>query len=172
MTVIQILKDFFNFLYLLVLVMFAFAFGLTKLFVDANDTSGPIASSASDAYISLDKSMVTLLWALFGQFDLGPLGREPGDDGTNTSTYLMAAWLFVAYLMLAGILLMNLMIAVLSGTYERHFQMKDMIYRYNFCELMLTYQQHNVTEYIVPLNILSILRRAFRSLSRSFRDKK
>eukprot|EP00039_Didymoeca_costata_P012591 m.182200 g.182200 ORF g.182200 m.182200 type:complete len:776 (-) comp15523_c0_seq17:189-2516(-) len=138
-----IMKDLAKFLVFLAMFMVAFSLALTKVYENSTDPSGPLGS--------VWRTLETLGWALFGLVELDML--EPSTGEFRDSTEAMGKVLFAIYMITVFILLINLLIAMLSSTYNRISSNADIEWKYARAMLIRSYQEAPIVP--PPLNLIS-----------------
>lgn len=138
-----IMKDLALFLVILAMFMIAFSLALTKVYENSVDPSGPLGS--------LSKTIETLIWALFGLAELDMLEPDRGDF--QESAEALGKTLFALYMVVVFILLINLLIAMLSSTYNRISSNADLEWKYARAMLIRSYQEAPIVP--APLNLIS-----------------
>lgn len=133
----QLLQDLFRFLVLLLVIVFAFAAGLTKIYEATPDTADN--HDALIAFGSLERSLRTTFWALFGLVDFEKLAVT---GYRATSIQVLGEVVFGVYLVLVVILLLNLLIALLNRSYELIAGNSDLVWKFARARLIREFDMY------------------------------
>ncbi|XP_078372242.1 uncharacterized protein LOC144655919 isoform X2 [Oculina patagonica] len=145
----------------------AFSLAATKVYMSEqsyvmkNESGKDLACSTSGIYCwwSLLKH---LLWSLLGQVDLDPL------DSVDSPSVILAYFLYAVFLIMAVILLINMMIALLSNTYQQVADHSLMEWSYKKAITIQVYSAYDPIP--VPLNLISYCFMAFCYLGKCTRS--
>lgn len=125
---------------------------LSKLGYGANDTSGetylaPYCDQVG-ALECLYKTSGHLIWSVFGLTDLDKLN-------TNDSlAFLVTRGLYLVFLILTVIMLINMLVALLSKTYDNITNNAEV--EWKFSRAVVESQYRNLHSIVVPFNLLSV----------------
>ncbi|ROT61061.1 putative transient receptor potential channel [Penaeus vannamei] len=110
-----------KFLFIFFLVLTSFACGLNQLYwyydppsSSCDITTGEGSCSGSDAFNTIDKSYTSLLWSLFGVIPLKELSARQDQLFTD----IMGHSLLGAYLITAITVMVNMLIAMMSRSFQ------------------------------------------------------
>ena len=137
-----------------VVIVFVVGFGLAFL---------TVFGSMLANYSSLFRSSITLIRTMFGDFDLVELSSFSGWSGAYGPI------LFVSFLLVIAFLMLNLLIAILSATFNEIRNLADEEVSFNLALLALTYSRKSS---IVPFNLPFYVIYAFRSAKRRIQDSR
>ncbi|XP_002733765.1 transient-receptor-potential-like protein [Saccoglossus kowalevskii] len=137
------LIDIAKFLFIFFLVLLSFACGLNQLYwyygssspVHSQDADCP-SNSNPDAFLSLDRSMQTLFWALFGL--VGTDVIKLPTQGHNYTEFV-GEILFACYHVVAIIVLLNMLIAMMSKSYQEIEDHADREWKFARTKLWMSY---------------------------------
>lgn len=125
------LIDIAKFLFIFFLVLTSFACGLNQLYWYYNPSNNP----GNRAFATLGASYGTLFWSLFGLTQLRDIKIEDGPKFTE----LMGELLFMAYHAMAIIVLINMLIAMMSNSYQEIENHADMEWKFARSKLWMGY---------------------------------
>ncbi|KAK3599507.1 hypothetical protein CHS0354_006636 [Potamilus streckersoni] len=125
------LIDIAKFLFIFFLVLTSFACGLNQLYWYYN----PSKQGNPSAFFTLTSSYRTLYWSLFSLTQVKDIKLEGGQDFTETIGEL----LFMAYHGLAIIVLTNMLIAMMSNSFQEIENHADMEWKYARSKLWMGY---------------------------------
>ncbi|XP_070548220.1 short transient receptor potential channel 4-like [Ptychodera flava] len=152
----KIAVDIFKFFFLFSWVWIAFSLGMTQVYWSFN-TQDVLdcyeASNSTDCddqpFASFGSSMITLLWSLFDLMDLTNLDTQ----ADHKSTEGFGAFIYAMYMIIAFTVLLNLLIAVMSNTYNRIEENSDIEWKFYRAEMWMSYFDEGAT-LPVPFNII------------------
>ncbi|XP_070579230.1 uncharacterized protein [Ptychodera flava] len=162
-SVVKIVVDILRFLFIFGVIWLAFALGMTQIYLQ-DVTEGDIHED-DQTYSSLAKSLVLLYWSLYGLTELDTL------DTKNDITEKFGIVVFAAYHIIALIILMNLLIALMSTTYERIVENADTEWKFARSEMWMSHLVRGAT-LPPPFNIVPSPKSVFRIFQCSEDDKK
>ncbi|OQV12783.1 Ankyrin-3 [Hypsibius exemplaris] len=151
----DVIKDLLRFLVILILFMVGFTFCLSALYEDViKPPDGFEHENGSILDMALDplESFKTLYFALFGLVDAGDL--LPSKYGPAFA-YTLITLLYAIYLMVTMVVLINLLIAMLSDTYQRIQARSDLEWKYGRAKLVMNMDTAAITP--PPLNTVTII---------------
>lgn len=125
------LIDIAKFLFIFFLVLTSFACGLNQLYWYYNPSNNP----GNRAFATLGASYGTLFWSLFSLTQLRDIKIEDGPKFTE----LMGELLFMAYHAMAIIVLINMLIAMMSNSYQEIENHADMEWKFARSKLWMGY---------------------------------
>eukprot|EP00045_Choanoeca_perplexa_P009987 m.99587 g.99587 ORF g.99587 m.99587 type:complete len:744 (+) comp15102_c0_seq4:62-2293(+) len=144
----QILQDLMVFLCILLVFVVAFSAGLTKLYESVEDI--PENEEVLAAFGNFGACLRTSFWALFGLIELGTLTVEGRFAQRIQAT---GEIVFGIYMVLVFILLVNLLIAMISNTYQRIADNSDTIWKFARARLIREFQRYPSVP--APLNLVT-----------------
>ncbi|WAQ97758.1 TRPL-like protein, partial [Mya arenaria] len=125
------LVDIAKFLLIFFLVITSFACGLNQLFWYYT----PTADGYSLSFYSLENSYRTLYWSLFSMTQL----KDIKIPGSQAFTALIGEMLFMAYQTMAVIVLINMLIAMMSNSFQEIENHADMEWKFTRSKLWMGY---------------------------------
>ncbi|XP_070556011.1 short transient receptor potential channel 4-like [Ptychodera flava] len=168
--------DIAKFLVIFALILVAFSVGMNQLYylysyeVDYLCQQGNVDAEVcvEQPYKSLLSSLAALFWTVFGMSDIRSLDMTLSD---RWFTEVIANVLFALYQVLAVIVLLNILIAMMSNTYQRVADDEDM--QWKFCRSLLWLSYYEETASLAPpfnlLPTVASIKRAAKRLCRSKR---
>ncbi|XP_063681304.1 transient receptor potential-gamma protein-like isoform X3 [Bolinopsis microptera] len=99
---------------------------------------------------SLPNTIATLLWALFGFIDFIEKMRD--DEDKKMGVYVIFYIIFTAYLLMSAVLLLNMLIAMLTTTFERIQHQSDV--EWKFARALMFRGYMGGQSYPAPFNLL------------------
>ncbi|VDI33840.1 transient receptor potential cation channel subfamily C member 4 [Mytilus galloprovincialis] len=126
------LIDIVKFLFIFFLVLTSFACGLNQLYYYYSGSRTP---TTADSFYSLGESYVTLYWSLFGLVTLKDIKIPNGQSFTS----MIGMILFMAYHFMAIIMLINMLIAMMSNSYQNIENHADMEWKFARSKLWMSY---------------------------------
>eukprot|EP01123_Difflugia_compressa_P011625 TRINITY_DN4716_c0_g1_i2.p1 TRINITY_DN4716_c0_g1~~TRINITY_DN4716_c0_g1_i2.p1 ORF type:complete len:702 (+),score=84.75 TRINITY_DN4716_c0_g1_i2:233-2107(+) len=142
--IINMLSDIFNYLFLVAVILLAFAQVFVVLF---KDTTGQ--------FNGLRNSFPMLIQGTFGRFSFFTT------EGGNTFAYWLGNALLVVYLIISLILLVNLLIAMMTNTYRNVSDAAMEDWGFQFASLVIQYER---TYWPPPFNLLLLVFRFVKKL--------
>ena len=133
------ITDMFMFFCILSVFLFGFSLGLTKIYYRVHNES---------ELGNINNTILILFFALFGEFDLDKFQVE-----TYPQIETFGIMIFIIYLIIAVIILINLFIAILSNTYSLIQADSDTEWKYSRALLIMTYSLYSPIP--PPFNIIS-----------------
>ncbi|XP_070556557.1 short transient receptor potential channel 1-like [Ptychodera flava] len=145
-----------KFLVIFTVLLFAFSVGMHQLFYLYARVQCEDNENCSDhLYTSMPRSVVTLFWTLFGMTHISTL--QVGDSWTDRwFTEAVANVLFAIYHVLAVIVLLNVLIAMMSHTYQLIESDADMEWKYSRSLLWLSFFEDSAA-LAPPFNLLQVM---------------
>ncbi|XP_060073297.1 transient-receptor-potential-like protein [Ylistrum balloti] len=165
------LIDIAKFLFIFFLVLTSFACGLNQLYWYYN---GSRSEGDPDSFYTLGESYITLYWSLFGLTALKDIKIPQGQYFTE----LMGMLLFMAYHGMASIVLINMLIAMMSNSYQNIENHADMEWKFCRSKLWMGYFDEGSTLpapfnlIISPKSIYYCLRSCNAFLCKCFRSRR
>ncbi|EGD79507.1 hypothetical protein PTSG_10078 [Salpingoeca rosetta] len=144
----QIISDLVVFLAILLVFMLAFAVALTKVFEHLEDI--PANEMPLAAFGSFEASLRTTFWGIFALIELGTFTTIEGVRGTEVR--VIGEVLFGAYMVVVFILLINLLIAIITNTYQRIVDNSDVVWCFARARLIREFQSYPAVP--APLNLI------------------
>ncbi|XP_070548263.1 short transient receptor potential channel 4-like [Ptychodera flava] len=135
----KMVYDILRFLFIFALVWLAFSLGMTQIYWSYSAGEQLVCiqqgkDNCSDkAFGSIQQSMATLFWSLFGLSELSNLKV----DGDHKSTEEFGMVLYAFYYVIAVVVLLNLIIAVMSNTYTRIEENADTEWKFSRTEMWI-----------------------------------
>ncbi|XP_078359526.1 short transient receptor potential channel 5-like [Oculina patagonica] len=137
----------------------AFSLAITKIYtaemsylIPANNHSGEGTKSNSycehGAFKCLFKSSMHLIWSVFGLTDLDKM------HSSTSSASHAALFLYLTFLILSVIMLVNMLVALLSNTYDNVKTNSEV--EWKFSRAVVENQYRNLHSIVVPFNLLSV----------------
>ncbi|XP_070555677.1 short transient receptor potential channel 7-like [Ptychodera flava] len=165
--------DIMKFMTIFILILVAFAVGLTELYhLYADDMFKECVSHTANhrhcrlPYNNFQSSLMTLFWTLFGMTDLRSLDVVVADHWV---TEFIGYCLFAVYHVIAIVALLNILIAMMSNTYNKIEGDADIQWKYSRTNLWMSYYEES-SALAPPFNLLPQLS-WFKSCSRKDREK-
>ncbi|XP_033743290.1 transient-receptor-potential-like protein [Pecten maximus] len=165
------LIDIAKFLFIFFLVLTSFACGLNQLYWYYN---GSRSEGDPDSFYTLGESYITLYWSLFGLTALKDIKIPQGQYFTE----LMGMLLFMAYHGMASIVLINMLIAMMSNSYQNIENHADMEWKFCRSKLWMGYFDEGSTLpapfnlIVSPKSIYYCLRSCHTFLCQCFRSRR
>ncbi|XP_069130241.1 transient-receptor-potential-like protein isoform X2 [Argopecten irradians] len=165
------LIDIAKFLFIFFLVLTSFACGLNQLYWYYN---GSRSEGDPDSFYTLGESYITLYWSLFGLTALKDIKIPHGQYFTE----LMGMLLFMAYHGMASIVLINMLIAMMSNSYQNIENHADMEWKFCRSKLWMGYFDEGSTLpapfnlIVSPKSIYYFLRSCHTFLCKCFRSRR
>ncbi|ESO99447.1 hypothetical protein LOTGIDRAFT_158532 [Lottia gigantea] len=133
------LMDLFKLMGMFVLVMISFTCGLAALYAPNK--------CMNDSFSSFGASLFTLFWSLIGMGETsaptltkqGPLASLTNNDGRNYGVETVGFFLYSFYVFISMVVLINLLIAVMSNTFQEIQDEKDTEWKFARTELWLSF---------------------------------
>ncbi|XP_077991558.1 short transient receptor potential channel 5-like [Glandiceps talaboti] len=151
--------DILKFFIIFFLLVFAFAVGMHQLYflyayevqyICQQDENRENCADVQPAYGSLHKALITLFWTLFGMSDIRSLDMALSD---RWFTEIIANVLFALYHVLTVVVLLNILIAMMSNTYQHVEDDADMQWKYARSLLWLSYYDES-SALAPPFNLI------------------
>ena len=143
-TLIRMVVNVAQFLAIFLLILIAFALGLSEVFwyfgtaegvKEMCSSSDSIEQCEKDyAFGGIEKNLISLFWSLFGVVEQGNF-ISPG--GIHTLTEDVGLTLFATYNVLAIIVLINMLIAMMSKTYEETSDNEEIVWKFQQTRLWI-----------------------------------
>eukprot|EP00043_Microstomoeca_roanoka_P019864 m.231087 g.231087 ORF g.231087 m.231087 type:complete len:773 (+) comp17063_c5_seq1:303-2621(+) len=143
----EILSDLFVFVAILLVFMIAFAVALTKVYEHLEDV--PANELIISNFGDFESALRTMFWAIFGFFDLDLLSVG---GARSTEIQVFGELLFGAYMVIVFVLLINLLIAIITNTYQRIVDNSDVVWKFARARLIREFQTYPAVP--APLNIV------------------
>eukprot|EP00049_Salpingoeca_infusionum_P005248 m.90186 g.90186 ORF g.90186 m.90186 type:complete len:781 (-) comp12910_c1_seq1:133-2475(-) len=143
----RIVQDLLVFLSILIVFMFSFAIGLTKIHQSVENI--PENEEVISMFGSFGQTMRTLFWSIFGLVELPSLAVS-GDGAKTIQT--LSELLYGVYMVLVFILLINLLIAMISNTYQRIVDNSDTVWKFARAQLIREFERYPSVP--TPFNLL------------------
>ncbi|XP_024215389.1 short transient receptor potential channel 4 isoform X2 [Halyomorpha halys] len=137
------------------IIILAFTVGLCRFYayyedmVQTNPETGEVESSQVNSFTSVLDTFKTLFWGLFGMssFDVADVIVENIDDGSNNGTttnehHLTEAvgyFAFASYMILTVIVILNMLIATMSNTFQKVTDNLDIEWLFGRTEVYMCY---------------------------------
>ncbi|XP_077977349.1 short transient receptor potential channel 4-like [Glandiceps talaboti] len=145
----KMLGDIVKFLFIFVVIWFAFALGMTEIYwsYTAAETfhclkdGGTMHDCRQQDFAGIVPSLKTLFWSLYGLIDLDVLSV----NADHASTEFFGAMLFAGYSVVAIIILLNLLIALMGTTYDAVVTNSDTEWKFSRSEMWMDYFKHGAT---------------------------
>ncbi|XP_077984510.1 transient-receptor-potential-like protein [Glandiceps talaboti] len=131
------LIDIAKFLFIFFLVLLSFACGLNQLYWYHGKVSS-VNGEEPSAFLSLDSSMQNLFWALFGLVSTDEIKLPAGLEG-HVYTETVAEALFACYHVASIIVLLNMLIAMMSNSYQEIEDHADREWKFARTKLWMSY---------------------------------
>eukprot|EP00056_Hartaetosiga_gracilis_P013278 m.219108 g.219108 ORF g.219108 m.219108 type:complete len:652 (+) comp13821_c0_seq16:543-2498(+) len=145
----DIISDLLMFLGILVVFVFSFAVMVTKIYQSADD-SVVTNAAAIDAFATVDESLRTMFWSIFGLVDVDLLSVDGHRGSTIT---LIGEIVYGCYMIMVFVLLINLFIAVITNTYQRIADNSDVVWKFARARLIREVVRYPAVP--PPLNLIS-----------------
>ncbi|KAL9958376.1 hypothetical protein ACROYT_G035382 [Oculina patagonica] len=146
----------------------AFSIAITKVYVAEKSLVGE-----GTPELICNAAGIRCWWSMLLYLTLSLLGLTeglPGLSSADTLSVQVAHILFVVYLILASILLINMLIALLSDTYQRVYEDSEKEWAFKHAIRINTYSEHHPVP--VPFNLVSNLAQVVFLLMKKEEDKK
>ncbi|XP_035690338.1 short transient receptor potential channel 4-like [Branchiostoma floridae] len=173
----HMVKDIVKFLIIFFIVSIAFSAGLNEIysfysdvvdnicFTQLENATSPLKKTTcetSNAFGDFESSFEELFWSLFGlgskdtlNLEVNPKAVSPGDPPLqeHTLTMYVGQALYGLYLVVAVVVLLNMLIAMMSNSYQHIADNETTEWRFEVTKLMLRYIRDDTT-LPVPFNII------------------
>uniref|UniRef100_H2XL42 Transient receptor ion channel domain-containing protein n=1 Tax=Ciona intestinalis TaxID=7719 RepID=H2XL42_CIOIN len=155
----RMIVDVVQFLCIFGLVMFAFALGLSELYwfygtneskvmLCGNGTSASECVQHSSPFSSIGCSLQDLFWALFGHIDIAVLSLS----GKHQFTEIVGRSLVATYHVVAIIVMLNMLIAMMSKSYERTSENEEIEWKFHRTAMWIRFIRREVIR-PPPMNV-------------------
>eukprot|EP00055_Hartaetosiga_balthica_P001911 m.2248 g.2248 ORF g.2248 m.2248 type:complete len:771 (+) comp1742_c0_seq1:59-2371(+) len=145
----QIIGDLLVFLGILVVFVFSFAVAATKIYQSA-DSAIPSNGIAISSFATVDESLRTMFWSIFGLIDVDVLSVDGWRGGTITR---IGEVVYGCYMVMVFVLLINLFIAVITNTYQRVADNSDVVWKFARARLIREVVRYPAVP--TPLNLIA-----------------
>ncbi|XP_070534325.1 short transient receptor potential channel 4-like [Ptychodera flava] len=156
-SVSKMMNDIIQFMFVFIVIWFAFALGLTQIYwlysasdkVDCLREGGSSHSCGRQPFADIGSALGSLFWSLYGLVDLETLFVS----AEHESTELFGTILYGGYNVIAIIILLNLLIALMGTTYTNVSEHADVEWKFSRSELWMDYFKHGTT-LAPPFNLI------------------